>query len=105
MKKNPRNILIFFLGIYRKNIIKEVFKNILNKKISKRNVIRIEKSLIKKIKNLSVINFYGIILLSYINFFISILTFFKINFFLLNFKLFKKIKLFYLRLVLFISVS
>jgi len=105
MNKNIRNILIYFLSYYRKNIIKNIFEKILKKKINNKNIVRIDKNLIKKIKKLSALNFYGIILLSYINFFISIFTFFKRNFFLLNLKLFKKIKLFYLRLVLFISVS
>ena len=105
MNQILRNFLIYLLSYHRKNIIKNVFKKILNKKISNKNIVRIDKNLIKKINKLSALNFYGIILLSYINFFISISTLFKRNFFLLNFKLFKKIKLFYLRLVLFISVS
>ena len=100
-----RTFFIFILTLYRRRIIKNIYEDSTKKKITKKIILNIDYNLIKRFKNLSAINFYGITFLSHINFIFSILTLFKKNFFFLNFNIFKKVRLFYIRIILFISIK
>ena len=100
-----RFLLIFFLTLYRKKVIANIYENATKRKITKKMLTIVDYKLIKKLKNLSTINFYGIIILSNINFILSALMFFQKTFFFLSFDIFKKIRLFYIRTILFISLE
>ena len=100
-----RTLFIFIFTLYRRRIIKSIYEEATKKKITKKKILNIDFNLIKKFKNLSTINFYGITILSYINFIFSILTLYRKNFFFLNLNIFKKVRLFYIRIILFISIK